>query len=367
MTPLIPSLPSSTLAVVRSRGSNPASVAAWLLAACVSGALSCQSGEIKKEPAASTAAPAPVKPAAAPPTAASKPPPAPEPAGLPAPADVAAPPEAATKTASGLASTVLQAGTGKEHPAPADRVKVHYTGWTKDGKMFDSSVPRNEPTEFGVTQVIKGWTEGLQLMVAGEKRRFWIPSELAYGDTPRRPGAPSGQLTFDVELLEIIKPPPPPEVPKDVAKAPASAKKTASGLQYRVLKPGTGTVHPTATRRRRTQPLASQAAIWRGGRVVECGGLENRYGRFLVHRGFESLPLRSYGRERAAEGPFSENAIGLPNADRHSPPRAGRRSGAATPARGLSFNNNYAGLALGLSGTAYLGVIGGIVALRDGG
>jgi peptidylprolyl isomerase len=168
---------------------------------------------------------------------------------LPPPADVAAPPEGATKTASGLASTVLQAGTGKEHPTPADRVKVHYTGWTKDGKMFDSSLPRNEPTEFGVTQVIKGWTEGLQLMVAGEKRRFWIPSGLAYGDTPRRPGAPSGQLTFDVELLEIIKPPPPPEVPKDVAKAPASAKKTASGLQYRVLKAGTGTVHPTATSR----------------------------------------------------------------------------------------------------------------------
>jgi len=166
MTPLISSLPSSTLGVVRSRGSIPP-VAAWLLAACVSGGLSCQSGEIKKEPA-STAAPAPVKPAAAPPATASKPPPAPEPAGLPAPADVAAPPEAATKTASGLASTVLQAGTGKEHPTPADRVKVHYTGWTKDGKMFDSSVPRNEPTEFGVTQVIKGWTEGLQLMVAGE-------------------------------------------------------------------------------------------------------------------------------------------------------------------------------------------------------
>jgi len=248
MTPLIPSLPSSTLGVVRSRGPIPA-VAAWLLAACVCGALSCQSGEVKKEPAASTAAPAPVKPAADPPAAASKPPPAPEPAGLPAPADVAAPPEAATKTASGLASTVLQAGTGKEHPTTADRVKVHYTGWTKDGKMFDSSVPRNEPTEFGVTQVIKGWTEGLQLMVAGEKRRFWIPSELAYGDTPRRPGAPAGQLTFDVELLEIIKPPPPPEVPKDVAKAPASAKKTASGLQYRVIKAGTGTVHPTATSR----------------------------------------------------------------------------------------------------------------------
>jgi FKBP-type peptidyl-prolyl cis-trans isomerase len=245
MTALENRLLPSTLGIVRWRG-PVSSVSAWLLAACVSGALGCQSGEVEKtKAAASTATPEPPPKPALPP----KPAPPPEPAGLPAPADVAAPPETATKTASGLASVVLQPGTGKEHPTTADRVKVHYTGWTKDGKMFDSSVPRNKPTEFGVTQVIKGWTEGLQLMVVGEKRRFWIPAAIAYGDTPRRPGAPSGQLTFDVELLEVMKPLPPPEVPKDVAKAPASAKKTASGLQYRVLKAGTGTVHPTPTSR----------------------------------------------------------------------------------------------------------------------
>jgi peptidylprolyl isomerase len=174
---------------------------------------------------------------------------APEPVGLPAPADVAAPPTNAERTASGLASVVLQPGTGKEHPGLEDQVKVHYSGWTKDGKMFDSSVTRNEPAEFGVTQVIKGWTEGLQLMVVGEKRRFWIPGNLAYGDTARRPGAPTGQLTFDVELLEIKKPPKPPEVPKDVAAAPSSAKKTASGLRYAVLTPGTGKEHPAPANR----------------------------------------------------------------------------------------------------------------------
>jgi FKBP-type peptidyl-prolyl cis-trans isomerase len=114
--------------------------------------------------------------------------------------------------------------------------------------MFDSSVTRNRPAEFGVTQVIKGWTEGLQLMVVGEKRRFWIPANLAYGENPR-PGAPSGQLTFDVELLEIMKAPEPPEVPKDVAAAPSSAKKTASGLRYSVLKAGTGKDHPTPANR----------------------------------------------------------------------------------------------------------------------
>jgi FKBP-type peptidyl-prolyl cis-trans isomerase len=217
----------------------------------------CQSGDAKSSATTSSTSTAakPAEAAPKPAEAAPKPaatlakPPAEEPTTLPPPADVAAPPATAAKTASGLATLVLQPGTGTEHPAPADQVKVHYTGWTKDGKMFDSSVTRKEPAEFGVTQVIKGWTEGLQLMVKGEKRRFWIPAELAYGETPHRPGAPSGQLTFDVELLDIIKAPPPPEVPKDVAAPPASAKKTASGLHYRVLTPGTGTEHPTAASR----------------------------------------------------------------------------------------------------------------------
>ncbi len=165
-------------------------------------------------------------------------------AGIPAPSDVAAPPASASRTASGLASVVLQAGKGGDKPGPRDRVTVHYTGWTKDGKMFDSSVVRGEPTSFGLHQVIKGWTEGLQLMTVGEKRRFWIPTELAYND---RPGRPAGQLTFEVELLGFEKAPKPPEVPKDVAKAPATAKKTQSGIAYRVLKKGTKTRHPSAT------------------------------------------------------------------------------------------------------------------------
>ena len=131
-----------------------------------------------------------------------------EPKGLPAPADVAEPPKDAKKTASGLFTKVLTKGKGKDHPKLDDRVKVNYTGWTKDGKMFDSSVARNEPASFGVSGVIKGWTEALQLMVAGEKRRLWIPSALAYGDGPSM-GNPTGQLTFDVELLEILRRPSP--------------------------------------------------------------------------------------------------------------------------------------------------------------
>ena len=168
------------------------------------------------------------------------------PKDLPAPDDVAAPPASAQKTTSGLASKVLTPGSGKDHPGPHDKVKVHYTGWTKGGQMFDSSVTRGEPISFPLDGVIPGWTEGLQLMVAGEKRRLWIPSTLAYGEKPRN-GAPAGDLVFDVELLEIKVPPKPPAVPEDVKAAPATAKKTESGLAYRTLKPGTGKEHPTAT------------------------------------------------------------------------------------------------------------------------
>jgi FKBP-type peptidyl-prolyl cis-trans isomerase len=164
---------------------------------------------------------------------------------VPAPPDVAAPPANAEKTSTGLASIVLTPPTGTDKPRPQDKVKVHYTGWTKDGVMFDSSSLRNTPATFGVKGVIKGWTEGLQLMAVGEKRRFWIPAELAYGEKPARPGAPSGQLTFDVELLSVEKAPEPPPVPTDVKAAPANAKKTKSGLAYRVLTKGTGKVHPT--------------------------------------------------------------------------------------------------------------------------
>ena len=120
----------------------------------------------------------------------------------PAPDDVAAPPADAETTASGLAHRVLQAGTGDQHPGPASNVMVHYTGWLTNGTMFDSSVARGEPISFPLNGVIAGWTEGVQLMVVGEKRRFWIPAALAYGENPGG-GRPGGTLVFDVELLEI--------------------------------------------------------------------------------------------------------------------------------------------------------------------
>jgi FKBP-type peptidyl-prolyl cis-trans isomerase len=161
------------------------------------------------------------------------------------PADVSAVPADATKTDSGLASKVLQKGTGETHPAKADTVTVHYSGWTTDGKLFDSSVKRGQPTSFPLNQVIRGWTEGVQLMVEGEKRRFWIPAALAYGENPGG-GRPGGMLVFDIELIKIKQAPKPPEVPADVKEAPKDAKVSASGLASKVLKAGTGGKHPAA-------------------------------------------------------------------------------------------------------------------------
>ena len=169
-----------------------------------------------------------------------------EPAGIPAPPDVAAPPESASRTESGLASRVLEEGEGDEHPTENARVTVHYTGWTTDGQMFDSSQRRGRPATFPLNGVIPGWTEGVQLMVVGEKRRFWIPEALAYAG---RPGAPQGMLVFDVELLEFEEMPPPPEAPSDVAAPPANAQRTESGLASRVLERGTGSEHPAETDR----------------------------------------------------------------------------------------------------------------------
>jgi peptidylprolyl isomerase len=116
------------------------------------------------------------------------------------PPDVDRPPADAERRPSGLASKVIRPGTGSERPKASSTVTVHYSGWTTDGKMFDSSVTRGQPISFALSNVIPGWTEGVQLMVVGEKRRFWIPESLAYKG---QPGAPAGMLVFDVELIAI--------------------------------------------------------------------------------------------------------------------------------------------------------------------
>jgi FKBP-type peptidyl-prolyl cis-trans isomerase len=155
---------------------------------------------------------------------------------VPPPPDVAAPPADATKTTDGLFTKVLSPGTGTDHPTPADLVTLNYTGWTADGKMFDSTIVRGVPSTFPVNRVIPGFSEGVQLMVEGEKRRIWVPESLAYKG---KAGRPAGTLVFDLELLAIPNRP-----PADVKAPPSDATRTHSGLAYKVLQEGVGGRHP---------------------------------------------------------------------------------------------------------------------------
>lgn len=111
-----------------------------------------------------------------------------------------------TTTASGLQYEVMKRGDGTASPKATDKVEVHYHGTLISGEIFDSSVERGQPAQFGLNQVIAGWTEGLQYMKEGDKFKFFIPAELAYGD--RGAGAtikPGSTLIFEVELLKILK------------------------------------------------------------------------------------------------------------------------------------------------------------------
>ena len=116
------------------------------------------------------------------------------------PPDVAEPPKDASRSGSGLAYKVLRKGTGVRNPDGLRRVTVHYTGWTADGKMFDSSVVRGMPATLSLDDVIRGWKEGVELMVEGERTRFWIPQDLAYKGEA---GSPKGMLVFDIDLIRI--------------------------------------------------------------------------------------------------------------------------------------------------------------------
>ena len=135
-------------------------------------------------------------------------------------ADVLDNPRAAVRrTALGLAYCILQEGPPGVVPGANDTVKVHYTGWTIDGEMFDSSVQRGEPIDLPLSGVIRGWTEGLRLMTPGDKARLWIPGNLGYGR--REPGEeagtpPKGTLIFDIELIAVTREPSV-ETPKEEA------------------------------------------------------------------------------------------------------------------------------------------------------
>jgi len=149
-------------------------------------------------------------------------------AGIPECADM-------KKTASGLEFGVLSPGRGEAGPGPDDMVKVHYTGWLLDGTKFDSSRDRGQPASFGVGQVIKGWTEGLQLMTPGARYKLVIPAELAYGANQAGQIPPNSTLVFDVELLEVVRMPEfPPELDGDAELV------GEENVKYQVLDPGKG-------------------------------------------------------------------------------------------------------------------------------
>jgi len=153
-----------------------------------------------------------------------------------APADVASAPADASKNSSGLATKLLKPGNGTEHPAKDELVVVEFTGWTSDGKMFDSTQEHGGPHSLTLSRVLPGLSEGIQMMVVGETRRLWIPQALAFNG---KEGKPAGQLTFDVTLLDM-----PLRAPSDVKAPPEDATQTKSGIYYKVLHPGTGQRHP---------------------------------------------------------------------------------------------------------------------------
>ncbi|WP_160063344.1 FKBP-type peptidyl-prolyl cis-trans isomerase [Psychromonas sp. L1A2] len=113
--------------------------------------------------------------------------------------------EGVKTTDSGMQYVVLEKGEGTEHPTATSNVQVHYHGTLIDGTVFDSSVARGKPISFGLNQVIPGWTEGVQLMVEGDKFRFYIPSKLAYGNRNAGKITAGSLLIFEVELLKINK------------------------------------------------------------------------------------------------------------------------------------------------------------------
>lgn len=119
----------------------------------------------------------------------------------PTPADLTRPPAAALTTRSGVRVLILKRGTGKIHPAMSSRVKVHYTGWTATGELFESTAMDGHPAEVLLGTALPGWREGLPLLSPGDKARLWIPAALAHGDKPPDRKLPAGVLVYDIELL----------------------------------------------------------------------------------------------------------------------------------------------------------------------
>ena len=185
------------------------------------------------------------------------------------PPDVAAPPAGAQIAESGLGMKVLKAGTGTEHPSANDCVTVSFIAWKTDGTLFSTSTSMNDSDMLCLNDAIAGVSRALKQMVVGEKRRLWIPEDLTFHEghhhVQRRPEdeePPHKDLTFDLQLLSILKAPPSPE---NLKQPPATATRMQSGIAYEVLKNGTGGQHPGAEDR-----VTVNFSCWRGdGRLFE--------------------------------------------------------------------------------------------------
>ncbi len=158
------------------------------------------------------------------------------------PDDVAAPPRAGDRTATGAVFRVLRRGTGLANPDPWDDVRLHLTGWTSDGRMFDSSIAKGRPEAHRVDRLAAGLRDAISTMVTGECRRVWIPAAVA---APGVADRPQGMVVYDLELLDIIDQPAPPVTPVHVAAPPATAKRTRRGVFYEVIGRGDGARVPT--------------------------------------------------------------------------------------------------------------------------
>jgi FKBP-type peptidyl-prolyl cis-trans isomerase/outer membrane protein assembly factor BamB len=186
-----------------------------------------------------------------------------------APPDVAAPPSDAQMMPSGVGMKVLKQGSGTDHPTMNDCVVASFIAWKTDGNLFSTSTSMNDSDQLCLNDAVAGVAEALQQMVVGEKVRLWIPEDLTFREghhhiqhRPEDEEPPHKDLTFELELLSILKAPP---TPPDLKQAPQTATRTPSGLAYQVLKTGTGERHPAAS-----DKVMVHFSCWRGdGRLFE--------------------------------------------------------------------------------------------------